>query len=95
MLENFGFKKITEGYGSFIKGMENKNLIIDKLNILPLICYEVIFTDFIQKARDDTNLIINISEDGWFGKSDRTRLNTLLNQFSGQLKNDTFFEICQ
>ena len=48
--------------------MENKNLVIDKLNILPLICSEVIFTDFIQKARDDTNLIINISEDGC-GKS--------------------------
>ena len=43
--------------------------MIDNLNILPLICYEVIFTDLVQKSNIDTNLIINISEDGWFGKS--------------------------
>ena len=68
-LENFGLKKITEGYGSFKKGKNSNNLLIDKLNILPLICYEVIFTDLIQKSSADTNLIINISEDGWFGNS--------------------------
>ena len=50
LLNNFGLKKITEGHGSFLKGQENKNLIIDNLNILPLICYEVIFTDLIQKS---------------------------------------------
>ena len=66
-LNNFGLKKITEGHGSFLKGNENNNLLINDLNILPLICYEVIFTDFIQKSDKETNLIINISEDGWFG----------------------------
>ena len=66
---NFGLKKITEGYGSFLKGKKQENLVIDKLNILPLICYEVIFTNLIQKSNKKTNLIINISEDGWFGNS--------------------------
>ena len=65
----FGFKKITEGYGSFLKGEENKSLKIGKLNILPLICYEVIFPDLIKKSDKSTNLIINVSEDGWFGES--------------------------
>ncbi len=69
LLSKIGLKKITEGYGSFLKGAESKNLKLDALNILPLICYEVIFTSFIQKSNHDTNLIINISEDGWFGKS--------------------------
>ena len=69
ILSNLGFKKITEGYGSFIKGEENKNIVIDNLNILPLICYEIIFSDLIKKSDKKTNLIINISEDGWFGKS--------------------------
>ena len=68
-LNRFGLKKITEGYGSFLKGKKNDNLIVDKLNILPLICYEIIFTDFIQKSDNKTNLIINISEDGWFGET--------------------------
>ena len=68
-MEKFGIKKITEGYGSFSKGNEQKNLKFDKLNILPLICYEIIFTELIQSSNQNTNLIINISEDGWFGKS--------------------------
>ncbi len=69
ILNNFGLKKITEGHGSFLKGKINNNLKFDKLNILPLICYEIIFTDLVQKSSQNTNLIINISEDGWFGKS--------------------------
>ena len=69
LLEKFGIKKITEGYGSFSKGNEQKNLNFEKLNILPLICYEIIFPELIQSSNQNTNLIINISEDGWFGKS--------------------------
>ena len=34
-----------------------------------MICYEIIFTDLIQKSDQNTNLIITISEDGWFGNS--------------------------
>ena len=68
-LKKIGFKKITEGHGSFLKGKEQKNLVIGKLNILPLICYEIIFTEFVQNSDPQTNLIINISEDGWFGNS--------------------------
>ena len=69
IFRNFGLKKITEGYGSFLQGNEDKNIKIDKLNILPLICYEVIFTNLIQKSDNETNLIVNISEDGWFGQT--------------------------
>ena len=69
ILNKFGLKKITEGYGSFLKGGRQNNLILDNLNILPLICYEVIFTNLIQMSDSDTNLIVNISEDGWFGNS--------------------------
>ena len=68
-LNRVGIKKITEGYSSFLSGSEQKNLVINNLNILPLICYEVIFTKFIQRSDPKTNLIINISEDGWFGNS--------------------------
>ncbi len=68
-LNKLGLKKITEGHGSFLRGDQQKNLIIEKLNILPMICYEIIFTDLIQKSDQNTNLIITISEDGWFGNS--------------------------
>ena len=44
-----------------------KNKYLD-LKILPLICYEVIYSG---KIFDDQkfDFIINVSEDGWFGKS--------------------------
>ena len=69
LLRRIGLKKITEGHGSFLAGGKQENLNLDNLNILPLICYEIIFTKLIQKSPDETNLIINISEDGWFGDS--------------------------
>ena len=54
---------------SFSKGTEQGNIILDKINILPLICYEIIFTELIQQSKSKTNLIVNISEDAWFGNS--------------------------
>ena len=69
LFNKFGLKKITEGHGAFLKGNKNENLLLEEMNILPLICYEVIFTDLIQKSDLETNIVINISEDGWFGKS--------------------------
>ncbi len=69
ILSKIGLKKITEGHGSFLSGKKQNNLKFDKLDILPLICYEIIFTDLIQSSSKNTNLIINISEDGWFGNS--------------------------
>ena len=90
ILKNFGLKKITEGHGSFLKGNKNKNLQIDNINILPLICYEVIFTDLIQKSSKGTNLIVNISEDGWFGKSIGPNQHFAKSIFRA-IENDTFF----
>ena len=66
-LNKFGFKKITGGHGSFLKGEKQKNIIIDSFEVLPLICYEIIFPQLIQNK--NFNLIFNISEDAWFGGS--------------------------
>ena len=65
-LNQFGLKKITEGYGSFSKGFTNEVFKLDNLRILPLICYEIIFPQLSQTPK---NLIINISEDAWFGNT--------------------------
>ena len=69
ILNKFGLKKITEGHGSFLNGNDNGSLKILNANILPLICYEIIFPELIQSSDQDTNLVVNISEDGWFGNS--------------------------
>ena len=69
---SIGLKSLTNNYQSFSSG-ENRQIIkINKnelnLKILPLICYEIIYSG---KIFDNHNFdfIINISEDGWFGDS--------------------------
>ena len=75
-LENFfsmiGLKSITNNYVSYSKGNKRDIIEIKKnnfsLKILPLICYEIIYSGEIYKD-NNFNIIINISEDGWFGRS--------------------------
>jgi len=65
----FGLKKITQGYGSFSKDNERSIININNINFVPLICYEIIYSGKINKTNNDFDLILNISEDGWFGSS--------------------------
>ena len=69
ILKKIGLKKITEGYGSFSKGSVSQNFLYKSYNILPAICYELIFPEIFQRSNQKTNIILNISEDGWFGDS--------------------------
>ena len=68
-LEKIGLKKITEGFGSFSKGSTENTFVYENLEVIPLICYEIIFPELIQKINFNSTLLINISEDAWFGDS--------------------------
>ena len=73
ILNKIGLKTITNNFGSFEKGSERdiieiSNSLSEKLKFLPLICYEVIYSGNLSKNYD-FDFIVNISEDGWFGKS--------------------------
>ncbi len=72
ILNKIGLKTITNNFGSFTKGQTRKIIDIEnknkKLKILPLICYEMIYSGNLSK-NFDFDLIFNISEDGWFGES--------------------------
>ena len=52
-----------------LKVRSEDNFTYEGINLLPLICYEVIFPNIVQRASASTNLIVNISEDAWFGTS--------------------------
>ena len=39
------------------------------VNLLPLICYEIIFPKLVENKIRQFNFIVNISEDAWFGES--------------------------
>ena len=72
-LQKIGLKKITFGYKSFSRGKQRdvinvKNKFYD-FKLLPLICYEIIYPGKINTKKQNTDLIVNISEDGWFGNS--------------------------
>ena len=71
-LNKIGLKVITNNFGSFTKGDSRKILQIgsnsQSLRFLPLICYEIIYSGNLSK-NSNFDFILNISEDGWFGKS--------------------------
>ncbi len=72
ILSLIGLKTITNEYQSFSSGNTRKifNIKNEKidLNLLPLICYEIIYSGRLSKNKN-FDYIINISEDGWFGNS--------------------------
>ena len=72
LLNKIGLRSITNNYQSFSKGEQRKIIEIRRENfsikILPLICYEIIYSGKIFSNRD-FDLIVNLSEDGWFGRS--------------------------
>ncbi len=71
-LKNLGMKTITNFYKSYSPGKKRNIINLDKhefdISFLPLICYEIIYSGKLSK-NNNYDLIINISEDGWFGKS--------------------------
>jgi len=73
LLSKLGLKKITAGYNSFSTGdarkIFNLGTSFNERLILPLICYEIIYTGKIKTKKQLPDLLINISEDAWFGQS--------------------------
>ncbi len=71
-LTGIGLRSLTNNYQSFSSGDQRNIIQIDhqdsSLKILPLICYEIIYSGKLFQ-NSDFDLIINISEDGWFGQS--------------------------
>ena len=72
ILKTIGLRSITNNYQSFSSGDERNIMEINRenfsLKILPLICYEIIYSGRIFN-NSNFDLIVNISEDGWFGSS--------------------------
>ena len=71
-LSKVGLKTITNNFGSFSRGEVREIIKLENnfqsFSFLPLICYEIIYSGKLTK-NFNFNYILNISEDGWFGKS--------------------------
>ena len=71
LLSKLGLKNLTNNYQSYSAGKKRELFSLKEdsdIKILPLICYEIIYSGSLSKE-NDYNFIINISEDGWFGNS--------------------------
>ena len=72
LLKNVGLKSLTNNYQSYSKGQKREIIELNQNNFsikfLPLICYEIIYSGKLYK-NDEFDIIVNISEDGWFGQS--------------------------
>ena len=72
ILRKIGLKNLTNNYQSYSKGQKREAIQVNwelfSFKILPLICYEIIYSG---RLYSDQNFdyIINVSEDGWFGSS--------------------------
>jgi len=65
-----GFAKINLGQGHFSPGSNYSVFDAGENKISVFICYEAIFPQIIRKfVLGGTHLLVNITEDGWFGKT--------------------------
>ncbi len=69
-LESLGLQTITEERGGFLFGDRHRVVAVPGApNVLPLICYEVIFPGEIAASGGRPGWIVNVTNDGWFGIS--------------------------
>jgi apolipoprotein N-acyltransferase len=63
--------RVNLGEADFRRGSEETVFAIRAgIRAAPFICYECIFPDFVRRrARRGINLMVNITNDGWFGRS--------------------------
>jgi apolipoprotein N-acyltransferase len=63
----FNFMEFIAGEQDFTKGSDLRHIKIQKnFSIMPVICYEIIYF-FRLMDHNDTNMIVNLTNDAWFG----------------------------
>ncbi len=60
-------KEIIEGPGDFKPGEEPTRFQVGEYEVTTPICYEMILADFVEDHLADADLMVNVTNDGWFG----------------------------
>ena len=63
--------RVNLGQADFKRGTTPVVFSIGKnIRAVPLVCYEIIYPGFVRgRLTNSTNLLVNVTNDGWFGKS--------------------------
>ena len=70
LLEPLGFRKVVRTPGNFTAGKGPVSILLPGgLKAALLVCYEMIFPDRLIDPADRPQLIVNVTNDGWFGRS--------------------------
>ena len=75
ILSAIGLKKLTHGRGAFAPGLEPRALmaIAGLPPLTGLVCYEVLFPNEIVQSSARPGVILNVTNDGWFGNTSGPR----------------------
>jgi apolipoprotein N-acyltransferase len=71
VLTALGLKKLTHGRGAFTAGVTPRPVlgIAGLPKALALVCYEALFPGAIVQGRERPRVLINVTNDGWFGNT--------------------------
>ncbi|MDB5547986.1 MAG: apolipoprotein N-acyltransferase [Tardiphaga sp.] len=70
LMEKLGFEQLTKVQGGFLAGTRRRPMeIAGAPPMLPLICYEAVFTEDAASEGERPGWIVNLTNDGWFGIS--------------------------
>ncbi len=70
VMEKLGFEQLTKMRGGFLAGDRRRLMEIPGMPpVLPLICYEAIFPSDSMTSGERPGLIVNLTNDAWFGIS--------------------------
>ncbi|TJV08062.1 MAG: apolipoprotein N-acyltransferase, partial [Mesorhizobium sp.] len=68
LFERFGIGQLVAGPMNFAAGNERHPIAVPNgLRAVPFICYEVIFPDLVAIDAASSELIVNVTNDAWFG----------------------------
>ena len=70
LLAYFGIEQLVAGPMNFVAGSERHGLALPSgIMALPFICYEIIFPDIVSVDVTSPAVIVNVTNDAWFGET--------------------------
>lgn len=68
LLSRFGMSRLVESVADFSAGSQRRPIVTaGGVSALPFICYEIIFPGIAGYGDEDADLILNVTNDAWFG----------------------------